>query len=76
MYLRQFAALLQAGITVIEATDMLAEQTENKRLKQALLSMRDTLDEGKPLSEAVKEHPDLFQPYMIHMIHAGEAGGC
>lgn len=55
---------------------MLAEQTENKRLKQALLSMRDTLDEGKPLSEAVKEHPDLFQPYMIHMIHAGEAGGC
>ncbi|MEK4969079.1 type II secretion system F family protein [Cytobacillus sp. FSL R7-0696] len=75
VYLRQFAALLQAGITVIEATDMLAEQTENKRLKQALLSMRDTLDEGKPLSEAVKEHPDLFQPYMIHMIHAGEAGG-
>jgi type IV pilus assembly protein PilC len=75
IYLQQFATLLKAGVTVVEATGILAEQTESKALKKALLDVEQELREGNPLSEAVSKHKKIFTPMFINMVNAGEVSG-
>jgi type IV pilus assembly protein PilC len=75
IFLRQFATLLKAGVTVVDATAILAEQTENKQLKKALLDIEQELREGNPLSQAVEKHKRIFTSMFINMVRAGEAGG-
>ena len=75
IYLRQFATLLKAGVTVVDATAILAEQTESKALKKALLEVEQELREGKPFSEAVAKHKKIFTPMFINMVKAGEVSG-
>lgn len=75
IYLRQFATLLKAGVTVVDATGILAYQTESKALKKALFHVEQELREGNPLSEAVGKHPKIFTPMFINMVRAGEVSG-
>jgi type IV pilus assembly protein PilC len=75
IYLRQFATLLKAGVTVVDATGIMAQQTESKSLKKALLAVEQELREGNPLSEAVAKHKKIFTPMFINMIAAGEVSG-
>jgi type IV pilus assembly protein PilC len=75
IYLRQFATLLQAGVTIVEATAILAAQTESKALKKALLDAEQELREGKPFSEAVAKHKKIFNTMFINMVKAGEVSG-
>jgi type IV pilus assembly protein PilC len=75
IFLRQFATLLKAGVTVVDATSILAAQTESKHLKKALLDIEQELREGNPLSEAVAKHAKIFTSMFINMIRAGEVGG-
>ena len=75
IYLRQFATLLKAGVTVVDATAILAQQTESKGLKKALLDVEQDLREGNPLSEAVSKHTKIFTPMFINMVNAGEVSG-
>ncbi|NHM30481.1 type II secretion system F family protein [Neobacillus terrae] len=75
IYLRQFSTLLKAGVTVVDATAILAEQTESKALKKALIVIEQDLREGNPLSESVRKQKKIFSPIFVSMIKAGEAGG-
>ncbi|MCM3663830.1 type II secretion system F family protein [Mesobacillus subterraneus] len=75
IYLRQFATLLKAGVSVVDSTKILAAQTESKALKKALLDIEQELREGNPLSQAAAKHNKIFSPMYINMIKAGEAGG-
>ena len=75
IYLRQFATLLQAGVTIVEATSVLAAQTESKGLKQALLDVEQELREGNPFSDAVSKHPKIFNSMFVNMVKAGEVSG-
>lgn len=75
IYLRQFSTLLKAGVTVVEATAILAAQTESKQLRKALLDIEQELREGNPLSQAVSNHKKIFNSMFINMVRAGEAGG-
>lgn len=75
IYLRQFATLLKAGITVVDATKIAAEQTESKQLRRALLNIEQDLREGNPLSEAAAKFPKIFSSMFLNMVKAGEAGG-
>lgn len=75
IYLRQFSTLLKAGVSVVDSTKILAEQTESKALKKALLDVENDLREGKPLSDAAARHRKIFSPMFINMVRAGEAGG-
>lgn len=75
IYLRQFATLLRAGVSVVESTQILAEQTDSKPLRKALLKIEQDLREGRPLSDAVAKHPKIFTNMFVHMVKAGEAGG-
>ncbi|QHE62350.1 type II secretion system F family protein [Rossellomorea vietnamensis] len=75
IFLRQFATLLQAGVTVVDATHILSEQTESKALGKALKEIEDELRDGNPLSEAFSRHKKIFEPLLINMLKAGEASG-
>jgi type IV pilus assembly protein PilC len=75
IYLRQFATLLKAGVTVVEATSVLAAQTESKALKKALLDVEQELREGNPFSDAVSKYKKIFNPMFINMARAGEVSG-
>ncbi|WP_070120822.1 type II secretion system F family protein [Bacillus marinisedimentorum] len=75
IFLRQFSTLLKAGVTVVNATRILSEQTESKTLKKALIHIEDELREGNPLSAACSKHPKVFPPLFFNMMRAGEAGG-
>ncbi|CEG28032.1 type II secretion system F family protein [Bacillus sp. B-jedd] len=75
IYIRQFATLLKAGVTVVDATSILATQTESKHLKKALVAIESELREGNPLSLAVTKHKKIFTPMFINMVRAGEVGG-
>jgi type IV pilus assembly protein PilC len=75
IYIRQFATLLKAGVSVVDATRILSQQTESKPLMKALLDMEVELLEGNPLSSAASKHNRIFTPLFINMIKAGEIGG-
>jgi len=75
IYLRQFATLLKAGVTIVDATRILAEQTESKALKKSLLRIEEQLRSGQSLSVAMTNDSKIFPPLVINMIRAGEASG-
>lgn len=75
IYLRQFATLLKAGVSVVESTNILASQTDSKGLRKALLDIEADLREGNQLSEAAAKHSKIFSNMYINMVKAGEAGG-
>lgn len=75
IYLRQFATLLKAGVSVVESTNILASQTDSKGLRKALLDIEVELREGNQLSVAAAKHSKIFSTMYINMVKAGEAGG-
>lgn len=75
IYCRQFATLIRAGISVLDATKILIQQTENKQLKQTLKEVEADIITGKSYSEAVERQPDVFPSLFVHMVRAGEATG-
>lgn len=75
IYLRQFSTLLKAGVSVVESTAILAQQTESKALRKALLVVEQDLREGNSLSVAAAKHKKIFTAMFVNMIKAGEAGG-
>lgn len=75
IYLRQFSTLIKAGVTVVDATAVLALQTESKALKKALLDVEQEMREGNPLSDACSKHKKIFTPMFINLVKAGEVSG-
>ncbi|WNF35924.1 type II secretion system F family protein [Bacillaceae bacterium IKA-2] len=75
IYLRQFATLLQAGVSLVESTSILGKQTESKPLQKALASVEDELRSGQPFSDSAAKHKKIFPPMFINMMRAGEASG-
>ncbi|MDJ0788392.1 MAG: type II secretion system inner membrane protein GspF [Myxococcota bacterium] len=71
---RQLATLIGAGIPLIEALSALGEQVENSRLKGVIGSVRDRVNEGASLADAM-EASGPFEDLYISMVRAGEAGG-
>lgn len=75
VYCRQFATLIRAGVTIVDATNILADQTESKALKQALRQVEQDIRGGTAFSDAVEKHPKVFPPLFANMIRAGEMTG-
>jgi len=72
---RQLATMIEAGIPVVTSFDILAEQSENPALKQVLSNVKDSVNTGSSLSDAMMKHPKVFSPLFVHMIRAGESSG-
>ncbi|MGG2971767.1 type II secretion system F family protein [Geobacillus stearothermophilus] len=75
IFLRQFATLVRAGVTIVDSIRILAEQTESKPLAKTLLDIEQSLRGGNPLSAAAANHPRIFPPLFVNMVRAGEASG-
>lgn len=75
IYCRQFATLIRAGISIVKATHILAEQTESKGLKKALQTVETDLREGSSFSDAVEKFPKIFPSIFVNMVRAGEMTG-
>ncbi|RPE84441.1 type IV pilus assembly protein PilC [Curtobacterium sp. PhB137] len=72
---RQASTMLTSGLSLLRALSILADQTENKKLKEILGKVRDDVERGVSFSDAVAKFPVEFPPIMINMIRAGETGG-
>lgn len=72
---RQMATMTSAGLSLLRTLNILSEQTENKQLAKILTSIRNDVETGISLSEAMEKHAVIFPPIMINLIRAGETGG-
>ena len=72
---RQFATMINSGLPMMRALDILANQTANKKLAEVLSAARSDVEAGVSLSTAMSKHNDVFPPLMINMCRAGEVGG-
>jgi type IV pilus assembly protein PilC len=72
---RQFATMINSGLSLLRALTILSEQTENKTLGEVYAAVRLSVEQGSSLSQALAQHPKVFPPIMINMTRAGETGG-
>ncbi len=75
VFSRQFAVLINAGVTLIQAVSILQEQVSNPRLRDALAEIYEDMQKGRVLSAAMANFPDVFPDFMMNMIRIGEASG-
>ncbi|MCB0321266.1 MAG: type II secretion system inner membrane protein GspF [Bdellovibrionales bacterium] len=72
---RQFATLVTAGLPLVSALQALAEQTDSDTMQRVLVQVRETVQEGKALANALGSHPKVFPRLYINLVAAGEASG-
>jgi general secretion pathway protein F len=72
---RQLATLLGAGIPLDQALGSLVAQTRNAALKMAVAEIKESVNEGNSLTQAMSSHPQLFSNVYVNMVRAGEASG-
>ena len=72
---RQMATLVGAGLPIVEALTALIDQTENVRLKKVLTQVRESVNEGSSLADAMSRFPKVFSELYANMIKAGESSG-
>jgi type IV pilus assembly protein PilC len=75
IFSRQFATMIEAGLSVVGALTILEEQTVDKVLAEVVTSVRQEVEAGLLLSEAMARHPRVFSRLYISMVEAGEAAG-
>lgn len=75
IFSRQFATMINAGLPLIRAIDILADQSESKLLSGALKEVRQDIERGASLSGAFGNHPKVFSRLYVAMVKSGEAGG-
>ena len=72
---RQFATMINSGLSLLRALSILSDQTDNPKLCEVYASVRLSVEQGSSLSQALAQHPKVFPPIMINMTRAGETGG-
>ena len=72
---RQLATMINAGLSLLRALTILAEQTESKPLAKVLAQVRSDVETGVAFSAGLAKHPRVFPPLMVNMVRAGEVGG-
>ncbi len=72
---RQFATMINAGLPLVQALDILAQQTENKILADVIRQVVYDVESGHTLADALRKHPKAFSDLYVNMVAAGEAGG-
>jgi len=75
VFSRQFATMINSGLSLLRALNILTEQTENSELARILAEVRNDIETGTALSAGMAKHPAVFPPLMVNMCKAGEVGG-
>jgi type IV pilus assembly protein PilC len=75
VFSRQFATMIEAGLNVVSSLVILENQTDDPALAEVVKDLREDVEGGKLLSEAMKRHPRVFSRLYVAMVEAGEAAG-
>ena len=75
VFTRQFATMINSGLSLLRSLYILAEQTENKALARIVDLVRADVEKGASLSQALARHPKAFNRLYVAMVKAGETGG-
>ena len=75
VFSRQLATMVDAGIPLVGALDILGEQIENRTFGRIILKIRNDVETGSSLSEAIAKHKKVFSPLFVNMVKAGESSG-
>lgn len=75
IFTRQFSTMINAGLPLVQALDILSKQSENKALSAVVRDVVFDVESGNTVADAMKKHPKAFSDLYTNMVAAGEAGG-
>ncbi len=75
VFTRQFSTMIDAGLPLVQALDILSTQVENKSFAKILVQIKEDVEAGSTYADALKKHPRTFSELYANMVAAGEAGG-
>jgi len=75
VFTRQFSVMIDAGLPLVQCLEILGNQQENKVFKKTLIQVRQDVESGASLADAMRKHPKIFNDLFTNMVAAGEAGG-
>ncbi len=75
IFTRQFSVMIDAGLPLVQCLEILGSQQENKVFKRSMLQIRQDVESGSSLADAMRKHPKVFNDLYTNMVAAGEAGG-
>ena len=75
LFTRQFATMIDAGLPIVQGLDILSQQSENKAFRITVRTIKQDVESGFTLADALKKHPKIFDDLYVNMVAAGEVGG-
>jgi len=75
IFTRQFATMIDAGLPLVQCLDILGSQTENPSMKKTIFAVKAKVEAGSTFSDALKDHPKVFDELYVQLCAAGEVGG-
>ena len=75
IFTRQFSVMIDAGLPLVQCLEILGSQQEHKVFKRTLIQIRQDVESGSNLADAMRKHPKVFNDLYTNMVAAGEAGG-
>ncbi len=75
IFTRQFSTMINAGLPLVQALDILSKQTESKALAEVTRTVVFDVESGNTVADALAKHPKAFSDLYVNMVAAGEAGG-
>lgn len=75
VFTRQFATMIDAGLPLVQALEILSTQSENKYFGSVIAQVKNDVESGSTFADALKRHPKVFSELYANMVAAGEAGG-
>ena len=75
IFTRQFATMIDAGLPLVQCLDILGSQTENPAFRKVIFAIKTRVEGGSTFSDALKDHPKVFDELYVQLCAAGEVGG-
>lgn len=75
IFARQFSTMIDAGLSLVKCLDILAQQTEDDKLREIVKQVRQSVEDGSTLANSFAQFPQTFSPLFINLVNAGEVGG-
>ena len=75
IFTRQFATMIDAGLPLVQCLEILGSQTENAAFRKVIFAIKTRVEGGSTFSDALKDHPKVFDELYIQLCAAGEVGG-
>jgi type IV pilus assembly protein PilC len=75
IFTRQFSVMIDAGLPLVQALDIIGTQADNPAFKKVLLAVKAKVESGSTFADALADHPKVFDSLFVELVRAGEIGG-